>query len=138
MQIPVLKSEALRVLKLLCLTILVSAASLASAQTFYGSIVGTVSDNSGAIVPGANVTVTNLGTNEARTEKTNAAGEYSFVNLVPANYKVAVAAAGFKRFEKSPIQVAVNTATRVDPALQVGAATETVQVSTSDVPLLQT
>lgn len=108
------------------------------AQTFYGSIVGTVTDNSGAVVPNATVTITNLGTNEKRTEKSNAAGEYSFVNLVPANYKVTVAAANFKGFEKTPVEVAVNTATRVDAALQVGAATETVEVNTADVPLLQT
>lgn len=57
--------------------------TLLPAQTFYGSIVGTVTDNSGAIVPNATVTIANLGTNEKRTEKTNGASEYRFVNLVP-------------------------------------------------------
>jgi hypothetical protein len=108
-----------------------------SAQTFYGSIVGTVTDNSGAVVPGATVTITNLGTNEVRTAKTNAAGDYSFVNLVPASYKVAVQMASFKRFERQGAEVEVNTATRVDAKLQVGATTETVEVTTN-APLLQT
>ena len=72
-----------------------------------------------------------------RTAQTNAAGEYSFVNLVPANYKVDVQMSTFKRFERQPVEVAVNTATRVNATLQVGAATETVEVSTTG-PLLQT
>jgi hypothetical protein len=128
--------------RVLLFALLVALAAIiplqATAQTFYGSIVGTVTDNSGAVVPGASVTVTNLGTNEARTVKSNGAGEFSFVNLVPASYKVAVQAANFKGYVKSPVSVVVNTSTRVDAALQVGAATETVSVSTSDAPLLQT
>jgi hypothetical protein len=106
-------------------------------QSFYGSIVGTVTDASGAIVPSANVTITNIGTNETRTDKTDASGAYRFVNLVPANYKVEVTKANFKRFLRSPIPVQVGNTTRVDVDLQVGAATETVEVTTQ-VPLLQT
>src|ERR1700679_2856362 len=74
------------------------------AQTFYGSIVGTVTDTTGAIVQGATVTITNLGTNESQTAKTNNSGEYSFVNLVPANYKVDVQMTAFKRFERQPVE----------------------------------
>lgn len=119
--------------------LLVSAGMSTSlrAQTFYGSIVGTVTDNTGAVVPGATVTITKLATSETKSEQTNAAGDYSFVNLVPAIYKVDVQVTSFKRFVRNPVEVQVNTATRVDAKMQVGAATETVTVST-DAPLLQT
>ena len=124
---------------LAAIVMLVSAgiSSPLRAQTFYGSIVGTVTDNTGAVVPGAAVTITNLGTSETKSEQTGAAGDYSFVNLVPSTYKVDVQVSSFKRFVRNPVEVQVNTATRVDAKLQVGAATETVTVST-DAPLLQT
>lgn len=107
------------------------------AQTFFGSVVGTVTDNSGAVLPGATVTVTDVGTNESRSQKSNSAGAYQFVNLVPATYKLAVEAPGFKSFLYTPVTVAVDTAVRVNAALQVGATTETVEVS-ANAPLLQT
>ena len=107
------------------------------AQTFYGSIVGAVVDSAGAIVPGATVTVTNLGTSEVHTYQTNAGGEFTVVNLVPANYKVDISKETFKRFERQPVTVTVGNAARVDAALAVGAVTETVEV-TGQTPLLQT
>ena len=107
------------------------------AQSSYGAIVGTVTDASGAIVPGAAVTVTNIGTNEKRVVKTDAAGGYRVVSLVPSNYRVEVEAANFKHFVQSLVPVLVDNTIRVDAALQVGAATETVEVSTQP-PLLQT
>ena len=109
----------------------------ASSQTFYGSIVGTVTDSTGAVVPGATVTITNLGTNGSQSVKSSSSGDYTFVNLVPASYKVDVQMANFKRFVRQAAEVQVNTATRVDAKLQVGAATDTVEV-TSNAPLLQT
>jgi len=107
------------------------------AQTTYGSIVGTVTDTSGAVLPGATITVTNIGTNEARTDKSDASGNFSVVNLLPANYKVTVEAPNFKRVVRQPLEVQVGATVRVDAKLQVGAATETVEVSTQ-APLLQT
>jgi len=121
--------------------VMVASATLLTAplhaQTFYGSIVGTVTDSSGAIVPAAAVTVTDVATNEKHTAQSNAAGEYSFVNLVPATYKVDVQKANFKRFLRDQVVVQVNSTIRIDAALQVGAATETVEV-TEQTPLLQT
>lgn len=108
-----------------------------ASQSFYGSIVGTVTDNSGAVVPGATVTVTNLGTNEKRTAQSGAAGEYNFVNLVPASYRVDVEAKTFKHMVRGPIPVQVDNTVRIDVTLEVGAASETVTV-TSQAPLLQT
>src|SRR5580698_8718850 len=75
------------------------------AQSFYGSIAGTVTDASGGVVPGATVTATNIGTNEKHTVKTGAAGEYRFVDLIPAVYKVEVQAPSFKRFVQDVVTV---------------------------------
>lgn len=119
------------------LIVLAALSKTARAQTFFGSVVGTVTDDSGAVIPGASVTITDLGTNEARTAKTDAAGDYRFVNLVPASYKVSVESPNFKRFLRQPIQVDVNATVRADAALQLGEVTETVQVTTAT-PLLQT
>ena len=118
---------------------LISAGMLSplQAQTFYGSIVGSVTDTSGAVVSGATVTITNLSTSASKSVVTGGAGDYSFVNLVPAEYKVEVQAASFKSFSRQPVTVQVNTAARIDAKLQVGEATETVEV-TSSAALLQT
>ena len=121
---------------LLCLFPMLAVSHL-PAQTFYGSIVGTVVDGAGAIIPGAAVTVTNLDTSEVHTFQTNAGGEFSVVNLVPANYKVDISKESFKRFERQPVTVAVGSAVRVDAKLSVGAVTDTVEV-TAQTPLLQT
>jgi hypothetical protein len=107
------------------------------AQSFYGSLVGTVVDASGAVVPGATVTITNAGTNEKRTMDADSSGKYSFVNLVPANYRVEVTKASFKRFVREGVAVQVGQATRIDPNLEVGSANETIEVTTTT-PLLQT
>ena len=119
------------------LALLAVPAARLQAQSFYGSIVGTVTDTSGAAVPGATVTVTNTGTNEVRTMKSDATGGFNFVNLVPASYKLDIQAANFKRFVRSPIEVQVGSMPRIDAALAIGAATETVEVTTQT-PLLQT
>ena len=117
--------------------VLVMASGKMFAQSFYGSIVGTVSDASGGVVADATVTVTNLGTSEVHTVKTNASGEYTVVNLVPARYKVEITRDNFKKFSRPDLQVEVGSALRIDAALPVGAVTETVEV-TSQAPLLDT
>jgi len=106
------------------------------AQTFYGSVIGTVSDSSGAIVPEATVTLTNLGTSEHRTAPTDGNGNYQFVNLVPGRYAVDIEKTGFKHFRRDPIVVQVETAVRIDAVLQVGDVNQVVQV-TAETPLLQ-
>jgi hypothetical protein len=122
---------------LLCATLLVLLCCVASAQTFYGSIVGTVTDASGALMPGAKVTVANLGTAETHSMATNNEGLYQFVNLVPGRYRVEVEKAGFKRFTREPITVEVQSAVRIDvTGLEAGAVTQTVEV-TGETPLLQ-
>ncbi len=126
---------------LLTLALFVAVATalplILQAQSFYGSVVGTVTDSSGAVVPGANVTVTNTGTNIASKVQTDAGGKFSVVNLVPAEYKVTVSKANFKTFERRGIPVQVGSSVRIDAALSVGNTTETVEVTTA-APLLQT
>ena len=107
------------------------------AQTFYGSMVGTVTDASGAAIPGASVALTNIGTAERRTVASDSAGSYRFLNLVPGNYKIDVENTGFKRLTREPIVVEVGGAVRIDASLQVGDVTQTMEV-TAQTPLLQT
>ncbi|MBI3682242.1 MAG: TonB-dependent receptor [Acidobacteria bacterium] len=106
-------------------------------QTFYGSIVGAVTDASGSAVPQAGVTLTNLGTADRRAQQTDAAGIYQFVNLVPGQYKVEVEKSGFRRFSREPITVEVQSAVRIDVPMQIGDVTQTIEVN-AQTPLLQT
>jgi hypothetical protein len=117
--------------------LLASAASSGWAQTVYGSIVGTVTDASGATIPAANVTLTNLGTNESKTGTSDGAGNYTFVNLLPASYSISVEKAGFKKMVRQPINIEVQAAIRIDASLQVGDASQTIAV-TAEAPLVQT
>src|SRR5579872_5281747 len=106
-------------------------------QTFYGSIVGTVTDATGAVVPGAKVTITNLGTTETRAMETNQEGFYQFVNLVPGEYRIEVEKSGFKRFDREPITVEVQQVARINvTGMQVGEVNQTIEV-TAETPLLQ-
>jgi hypothetical protein len=114
-----------------------SLTSSLKAQSSSGAIVGTVTDTSGAAVPGSTVTLTNIGTNDKKTMEADAAGNYRFVTLPPAQYKVEVSAPGFKRVVQTPITVQVDSTVRVDAKLDIGAVSETVQVTTQ-AALLQT
>jgi hypothetical protein len=111
--------------------------SLLFCQTFYGSIIGTVTDSTGGVIAGAAVAATNTGTSERRTAASDASGIYRFVNLIPGQYRIEVEMAGFKRFVREPITVEVQSAVRIDAPMQLGNITETVEVTTQT-PLLQT
>ncbi|MBV8819248.1 MAG: carboxypeptidase regulatory-like domain-containing protein, partial [Acidobacteriaceae bacterium] len=123
----------------ICLFVLSAIAfgDRASAQTFYGSVVGTVSDASGSAIPGAAVTITNTGTAERRSAETDARGNYLFVNLVPGTYRVDIEKPGFQHLARPDVQVEVQAAVRIDATLQVGEVTQTMEV-TAQTPLLQT
>ena len=98
-----------------------------------GEIVGEVKDTTEAIIPGAQVTVTNVGTNAARVATTNAAGLYSFPSLVPGVYRVRVEAKGFKTVTKTDIELQVQQTARVDISMEVGQVTESIEVSANAV-----
>src|SRR5215469_10331825 len=113
----------------LVLVLLVSAATFVSAQTFRGTILGTVSDTSGAVVAGATVKVHNVGTSLERTTQTTAEGNYSIAELPIGTYTVTVTQAGFQTAVMSNVLVDVATERRVDVALKLGQASETVEVT---------
>ncbi len=106
------------------------------AQTFYGTLVGAVQDSTGAVIPGASVTATNLGTGEQRNQETEASGLYRFVNLLPGQYRLEARSDGFKQFSQEPITIEVEASIRIDPIMEIGEVTEVVEV-VSQTPLLQ-
>jgi carboxypeptidase family protein/TonB-dependent receptor-like protein len=120
----------------LSLGVIFSACIFVQGQSTYGSITGLVTDPSGAAITDARVTLTNLGTAEKRTQPTGTDGLYSFVNLIPGNYRIEAEKAGFKRVTQEPVVVQVQQNSKIDLALPIGQATETVEV-TSETPLLQ-
>jgi hypothetical protein len=99
------------------------------AQTGQGTIVGTVNDSTGAVVPSVVVRVTNAETNVAATSVSNESGLYRVPYLNPGMYMVAFEAQGFKRLERTSIQVRTSETIRVDAVLEVGNVVESVQVS---------
>lgn len=109
----------------------------ASAQVTTGSILGTVKDASGGVLPGATVTATNVDTNFSRTDVTNEQGEYSVPFLPVGTYRVDVELSGFQHFVQNGVVIELSRAARVDPVLGVGGTTESVEV-VGDAPLVDT
>ena len=120
---------------LLCAALL-SIVPMASAQTATGQVNGTITDNTGAVVPGATLKLINLATGIESIRSTNDSGGYVFVNVPPGPYRLRVAKEGFKEAESS-LTVAVSQAVTLDVRLDLGAVTETVDV-TADAALVQT
>jgi outer membrane receptor protein involved in Fe transport len=101
----------------------------AAAQVRYGSIVVEVRDPSGSAVPGADVTITQQGTNLTRTSVTTGTGQVTFASIPPGTYTVKVNLSGFKEFLTTDLVVAEDSVVRVGSVLQVGQVTDTVTVS---------
>src|SRR5881296_892251 len=113
------------------------AATTAGAQVTTADIVGKVTDTTGAVVPGAQVTVTNLGTNITRPVVSNETGDY-VVNLLPVGrYSVRIEVPGFKVFTVAELTLVAGDRVRVDAAMEVGQTTEAVNI-TAELPALQT
>src|SRR5580658_6415887 len=107
-----------------------------SAQSTFGSITGTVTDASGSAVPDALVTLTSTTTDFKATFTTGGDGQYTFVNLNPGPYTIDVEKGGFKHVKRTDVTVQVQIGTRIDVSLEVGAQSQTVEV-TAETPLLQ-
>ena len=121
----------------IALLLLLTLPAAAGAQVLYGSLVGNVSDDTGAAVPGATVTIHNKGTGTSRDTTTDATGAYRFDTVQPGMYSVTVQLTGFRTLTRPDIPVTLNTTARADAKLQVGQLTESVTVS-GETALLQT
>jgi hypothetical protein len=107
------------------------------AQAVSASLVGTISDSTGAGIVGAKVTILEVSTGISRYTTTNESGNYTFPDLTPGTYGVTIEANGFKKVNRPGVDVVVNTTTRVDLGLQPGSTTETVTVTAAPA-MLQT
>src|SRR4051812_25977927 len=87
------------------------------AQVLYGSIVGTVEDPSGSVVPKASITIVNKQTGAIRDASADEAGRFSMLNVSAGTYDLKVTAPGFRQLTKTDIEVAINTVTRADARL---------------------
>jgi len=124
--------------RLTLLFFVVLAVPTVIAQTFRGTILGTITDSSGAVVPGAKVTVRQVATGLARTTEATSDGSYSVPELPIGTYTVTVAAAGFQTSVTRDVIVDVATERRVDAQLRAGQVSETVEVSGETLPLVET
>jgi Carboxypeptidase regulatory-like domain/TonB dependent receptor len=118
------------------LVLLFAFTSAAFCQLTTADILGSVTDATGAVVPNAKITLTNLGTNETRTDQTNSSGEYTFTLLPVGHYSVTVKASGFQVSVTKDISVEAGDRARNDVHLTLGAETTIVEV-TASTPLLQ-
>ena len=117
----------------LCL-ILTPVAAVAQIGT--GSITGIVTDPSGAVVPDAEVTITNVATNVSRATTSTTAGDYAVTGLLPGHYTVKVSKSGFRSAAVPAFELQVDQKARMDVTLEVGNVTQTVEVQ-SAAPLLE-
>src|SRR5712692_11433932 len=106
-------------------------------QTNKGGISGTVTDQNGALVPGATVVITNLGTNQSQTLTTSESGSYAANSLEPVSYSIRVEMKGFKNALVEKVKVDTATVTAVDVSLETGTIDQTVTI-TADPLLINT
>lgn len=107
------------------------------AQAVKGTLLGTITDATGALVPNAKVTINETNTGFTRATQSNESGNYIFPDLPPGTYTVAVELTGFKRSSRPDVVVQINSSPRVDLVLQPGNVSESIEVTAAP-PLLQT
>jgi hypothetical protein len=130
------KQAVLGLVLVLCLA-LGFGASTSLGQAVFGSIIGTVTDPQGNAMAGAKVTVTSVTKSFTYDTTTNESGNYSVTHLIPDTYKIRVEAPGFKVSDIPSVAVSADSSANVDVQLQVGAVTQTIEV-TGEIPQLQT
>jgi len=137
-QLEILRRGLTSLRSVLMLALLVLAgAGFTQAQVLYGTLTGNVTDSSGAVIPGASVTATNVATSVVRSTTSTEDGSYLLNDLLPGTYRVTVKANGFTTFHQENVAVLPNTTQRVGVQLQVGSSTEEVTVSSAP-PAMQT
>ena len=125
-------------LPLLAAACLLVPAGSAFGQAVYGNIFGTVTDNTGAVIPNATITITDEGKGTSVSLTSNGSGEFTAEHLIPDTYDIKVTAAGFKSFETKGLTVFADTSAKIEAALTVGGAGETIEVSADAIPQLKT
>jgi outer membrane receptor protein involved in Fe transport len=135
------KGQIMRKIKVLLIAVVVLATAYPTSRMFgqavFGSIVGSVTDSSGAIVPGAKITITDVNKGVNFESTANDSGNYEQQHLIVGTYRVRVEAQGFQAYLQENVQVNVDASTQVNAVLQLGAVTQTVEV-TAAVPILKT
>lgn len=116
---------------------LLSASAPAWSQAVYGTIVGSVTDSSGAAIPNAKVLITDTGRDVTQSTTTNESGNFTQRFLIVGKYRVRVEAGGFKAYVQDNVPVSVDTEVKVDCRLQVGEMNQTIEV-TSEAGILKT
>jgi hypothetical protein len=114
------------------------AAHNANCQNVSGTIVGTVSDSTGAAIPGAKISITDTKTGVIHTVQSDSQGYYSAPNLPPGTYNVVAQSDGFSTENHNGVLLGVATTTRVDATLTPGSVTQSITVSSGETPVLQT
>jgi len=128
-----------KLISIVCLAtiVLISCAGITSAQTFRGTILGTVTDTSGSSVAGAAVVVKNTNTGLSRTVTTSEDGTYSVPELPIGTYSVTVEKAGFKQAVVTGLQVEVSSERRADVTLQTGEVSQKIEVTGDELPQVE-
>src|SRR6267143_3727260 len=129
--------RAIRTFALVLFSLALFAGASTFAQTFRGTILGSVTDSSGAAVPGATVTIKNVDTGLVRTVTTSDDGSYAAPELPIGTYTVSVEKAGFKLGVVTGIKVEVSSERRADVALQIGQAAQSVEVRGEELPMVE-
>ncbi len=134
-----MKRHAAEVLASLLLMIAVGLFSVPrlNAQAAFGTVLGNIQDQQGAVVPNVTVTARNLETGATRTATTDSTGAYRILNVAPGNYELTATATGFRKEIRNPVVVTISAESRVDFSLAVGAASEQVEV-TAEAPQINT
>ncbi len=111
-------------------------AAVGRAQTTSGTILGTLTEQTGAVLPNTSVTLTNTGTADTRVTNTNDAGVYQFVNVPPGSYELTVSKQGFKTLHQGPITLQVEGSLEINLTMALGSQTQTVTVN-AQTPLVE-
>ena len=130
--------NALTILLTMAVSIFMAMSVIGQSQSAAADLSGTVSDPSGAVVPGATVHAKGLGNGISRTVTSNAEGSYQFIGLPPGDYEISAEASTFKRVVISPVKLTVGQSADLTIKLEIGAASAVVNISGDDVQLIET
>ncbi|MBI1356314.1 MAG: hypothetical protein GC160_18390 [Acidobacteria bacterium] len=130
-----MSKKRLQLCKLIGLALLLAAAVFG--QLGVGTITGRLTDSTGAVIPGATVTITNTSTNFTQPSVSNESGLFRVPGLQPGPYRVTIEAEGFKTYIRENLELRTGATLPVDAVLEIGAVTEQIEV-TADTPLLET